>query len=208
MKIACLGWGSLIWKPGVLPLQQAWRRDGPALPIDFVRQSEGGELAAVICPTAPVTPVMWTLIDTVSVACARELLRLREKIPSAQPHCIGSVPAASRDVPFSATIARWATGQHLDGVVWTALPPCFKGEIGRSPTPEEAVAYLRELPDDKREHAELYLRSAPHFIKTALRDWIEEELRWVPNSASARELPLRQGAPWPATSRRRFPALR
>ena len=28
MKIACLGWGSLIWKAGALPVASQWHHDG------------------------------------------------------------------------------------------------------------------------------------------------------------------------------------
>ncbi len=33
MKIVCLGWGSLIWKPGDLKCNPEWQADGPVLPI-------------------------------------------------------------------------------------------------------------------------------------------------------------------------------
>ncbi|MDU1189996.1 MAG: hypothetical protein E6990_18890 [Enterobacter sp.] len=52
MKIACLGWGSLIWKSGALPVAGEWQTDGPSLPVEFCRVSDGGELATAICMNA------------------------------------------------------------------------------------------------------------------------------------------------------------
>jgi hypothetical protein len=47
MNIACLGWGSLIWKPCALPIASDWFNDVPELPIEFARLGDSGELAAL-----------------------------------------------------------------------------------------------------------------------------------------------------------------
>src|SRR5438105_135185 len=39
MRIAVLGWGSLIWNPRELRLASHWHPDGPLLPIEFARIS-------------------------------------------------------------------------------------------------------------------------------------------------------------------------
>jgi hypothetical protein len=48
MRIAILGWGSLIWKPNGLPMSGDWKRGGPVLPIEFSRVSSDGRLTLVI----------------------------------------------------------------------------------------------------------------------------------------------------------------
>ncbi len=187
MRIACLGWGSLMWKPGVLPAQLPWRHDGPALPIDFARVGDGGELAAVICPTAPFTKVMWTVLSTGSLAEAREFLRAREQIPSHQPWLVGDTVTCDPSQRFRAQIAKWARRRDIDAVVWTALPPRFDGDINRAPSEKEAVEYLAALPAGKAAHAELYIRSAPRFISTGIREAIEQQLGWYPYESAARD---------------------
>lgn len=48
MTIVCLCWGSLIWDAGELPVCSAWHADGPALPIEFARESADGRITLVV----------------------------------------------------------------------------------------------------------------------------------------------------------------
>ena len=54
MKIAILGWGSLIWDPGTLAydLKEGWSTEGPFLPIEFARISNKNRLTLVITDEA------------------------------------------------------------------------------------------------------------------------------------------------------------
>ena len=48
MKIAILGWGSLIWDKRDLPIVGDWQKDGPKLWIEFSRISRKGERAGCL----------------------------------------------------------------------------------------------------------------------------------------------------------------
>ena len=54
MKIAILGWGSLIWQPKDLKFDAniGWKEKGPILPIEFARISKDGRLTLVITKDA------------------------------------------------------------------------------------------------------------------------------------------------------------
>jgi hypothetical protein len=187
MKIACLAFGSLLWKPGAMQLASGWMPDGPPLPLEFARAADGGELAVVVCePDAvPLQPTWWTRLAGGSLDVARESLREREQVDRSHPEWIGSVEAhvparPSRRYPHDEAIAAWARRQGLDAVVWTALPPRIDGHEGRMPSAQEAVAHLERLTGDERAHARDYIRRVPRSIAPPYRIAIEARLGWLP----------------------------
>ena len=105
MKIACLGWGSLIWKSGALPVAGEWQTDGPSLPVEFCRVSDGGELATAICMNAPAVPVLWAWLEATTLSVACRALREREAIPEDRCDGIGSLLITGRDTGILTT---WA----------------------------------------------------------------------------------------------------
>ncbi|KTT50982.1 hypothetical protein SB11R_05205 [Pseudomonas oryzihabitans] len=179
MKIACLGWGSLIWKPAELPVASDWFADGPWLPIEFAREGDSGELATVLCDGVAEVQVLWALLSVDDLDAAREALREREGVPSEQPECIGSWPAGP-DTAFQGVIGDWARKQQLDAVVWTALPPRSRGLNQRMPTPEAALTYLRTLDPERQAHARDYIRRTPVAIDTAYRRLFQRTFGWRP----------------------------
>ena len=186
MRIACVAWGSLLWKPGELPLAGDWQPGGPALPLEFARVGDLGELAIVLCDGAPDAPTYWAELAVDDLDQARELLRQREAIEPRWAGLVGSLPADDADEgPWHPRIAAWARARNLDGVVWTALPPKSPGGASAMPTADEAVAYLRGLQDERAEHAECYVRRVPADIRTPYRQVIEERLGWTPQAATA-----------------------
>src|SRR5512136_2978246 len=64
MKIAVLGWGSLVWKPEPMKLKDRWHFDGPMLPIEFARISRSSStnlerLTLVPYHGSKLIPVLW-----------------------------------------------------------------------------------------------------------------------------------------------------
>jgi hypothetical protein len=174
MQIGCLGWGSLIWKPEALPLASEWFMDGPALPVEFSRVGDGGELATAICVNAPPCRVLWAAlaVDSLDAACAA--LREREAIPAAREDGVGAfIVGASATGP----LAQWASERQLDAVIWTALPPRLNAE-GQLPTAQDALVYLRSLTGEKLAHARDYIGQVPAQIDTPYRREIHRQLGW------------------------------
>lgn len=179
MNIACLGWGSLIWKPDSLPTQGAWHEDGPQLPIELSRVGDGGELATAISMNAPASPVLWVWLNVATVADACEALREREQIPAERSGGIGSLLVGDDD---PGPLARWGRAKGIHAVVWTALPPRFDGIEGRIPSGNDAVAYLANLTGEERDHARSYIEQIPEQIDTPYRRVIAQRLGWGPGA--------------------------
>ncbi len=78
MKIAVLGWGSLIWNPRELRISGEWHSDGPLLPVEFARVSQDERLTLVLYPEAEPIQVLWALSACPSLEEAEENLADRE----------------------------------------------------------------------------------------------------------------------------------
>ena len=172
MKIACLGWGSLVWDPRELPLRTEWFPDGPSIRVEFVRQSgkENGRITLVLLPSADAVTSLWAEMDSDDPEAAKELLRLREGKP--HRHHIGLWRNGEPEPGSLPGLSEWADARAVDAVIWTDLPPKFQGEEGRIPSAEEVAAYLQGLPTEPKAAAIEYIRRAPTQVDTAYRSAI------------------------------------
>ena len=180
MKIACIGWGSLIWNPGNLLIHRKWFEDGPFLPVEFLRKSTGGRLTLVLSNNIKPVRTLWSLMATEDLNIAIDSLREREGIPESKKNIsIGVFRSTdATDNHFSSEIKNWAVNLNLDAVVWTNLNSNFKDDESL-PSKEEAISYIRSLDINKRQNAEEYIRKAPRQIDTEFRRFFEMELGWT-----------------------------
>ena len=183
-KVACIGWGSLIWDPRTLAIRGEWNSDGPALPVEFARESDGRKITLVICPHVDRVRTRWVLLNVSTVDEARQNLGLRE-YDKATPNWIDrrigywDRTSGATSGTEAKTVAAWAAGHNLDAAVWTDLPFGFKAGGEVMPSFEEVVAHLKALVGEQREKAEEYVRRAPQEVSTVYRRGIEQELGWV-----------------------------
>lgn len=177
MRIACIGWGSLVWSPGVLQCKGEWRLDGPYLPLEFARTSKDGRLTLVLTDGAASVPALWAELDYADPETARQALAGRE---GSGQLSIGLWPGpVPRYAVGAADIASWAQSKTLDAVVWTALPPRFAGVDRRAPeSAQAAVEYLKGLEPEASTKAREYVEKAPAQVRTAFRTAFEEHLGW------------------------------
>lgn len=180
MRIGCIAWGSLIWKPDDLLVNKNWYDDGPQLPIEFLRTSQDGRLTLVISDSFPLVPTYWSLMTTSSIQEAIESLRKRENCPTAKPigilQRIDPVPENS----IKKKIHYWLQTKEIDAVIWTNLGPKFNNERGRIATMEQTLDYLSNLSSKEKELAKEYVQRAPAKIATIYRSKFEEILGWLP----------------------------
>lgn len=82
MRVAIIGWGSLIYDRGVLRLVDGWHKNGPPLPVEFARISGNGTISLVISPEHGTTvTTYWAESMEGDLPLARENLCDRERTP-------------------------------------------------------------------------------------------------------------------------------
>lgn len=179
MKIACIAWGALVWKPGVLRCSGACQVGGPSLPLEFARTSQDGRLTLVLLDGAPAVPTRYVELAYATGEQAQEALAGRE---GSGIESIGLWPGPEPKYPVGASvIASWAMEKGFDAVVWTALRPKFRGVFGQVPDNADAVLdYLRQLDPETSALAREYITRAPAEVRTPYREVIEAELGWLP----------------------------
>lgn len=175
MKIACLGWGSLVWNSGVLRCLGDWRTDGPELPLEFARTSRDKRLTLVLTLGARPVPSLWTELDYPSPEHAQEALAGRE---GCELPLIGCWPGYTPRHRLGAdAIAKWAGERGFEAVVWTALSPKFGERAGQAPaSAEDAVAYLLQLDAEAKARAREYIERAPAQVQTTFRPALQAAL--------------------------------
>jgi hypothetical protein len=181
MRIACIGWGSLIWQPENLLCNGTWYNDGPFLPIEYVRKSNDGRLTLVITDNAKPVQTLWTLMTTENLGTAITSLLTREGIPEAKRNSLIDSIASTDETTnkIKLIIKTWAIRLKLDAVIWTNLPPKFPNTIGRILTADEAINYLHSLDKEIKGKAEEYVRRTPKQIVTEFRNRFEREFGWT-----------------------------
>lgn len=191
MKIAIIGWGSLLRHPRGLPLASKWHSKGPQLPIEFSRLSSRNRLTLVIDEKAPLQPSYWALCGCEDLPEARKKLHEREgTLYLDRIHLIdesGKFDGHKEAHPITQAIGKWISASDgIDAAIWTGLGPKWPSEQRKrfgEWSHGAAIAYLHSLIDDGiHRNAELYFRHAPPSVDTELRRNVEEEFGWVRES--------------------------
>lgn len=192
MKIAILGWGSLIWNPGNLGINKeqgknGWFDDGPMLPVEFARISKDGRLTLVIVDKKEVESVqtLYGISKYTELDHAILDLAVRE---GCGKNKIGSyVKSEDEFVPdkfeCKNEIKSWIDEKEdIDAVIWTNLPEKYwylndeneKIDVDKT----KIIQYLDDLSSNKKALAEQYVRRTPVAVNTKMRQEIETKLEW------------------------------
>lgn len=180
-KIACIGWGSLLWDQQALPVVGDWKNDGPQLPIEFARESGRRRITLVICEGVQPVQTYWSLLGVTDLSSAISSLAKRENIINRIDTDIGRWNPATSECygTGGAAIASWAQAHGLDGAVWTSLPCGFQKFRNVMPSGSDVIAHLKCLEGAERKLAEEYVVKALPQIDTAYRRLIARELGWA-----------------------------
>lgn len=178
MKIACIGWGSLIWRPEGLKIQNHWFEDGPILPIEFTRISSDNRVTLIIDNQAKAVRTLWALMICVDLNEAKKSLMDREGVKrDSLVHSIGKNDQTQDGI--DSIIKIWLKEKDIDYAVWTGLS-FSKKTNNKRPSTQEIIEHLNKLKGNERRHAEEYIRKAPKQIDTEYRRIFEKEFGWQP----------------------------
>lgn len=186
MKIAILGWGSLIWYPKNLEFDKTldWNPNGPILPFEFARISKDGRLTLVITEKGSASNSLYSISTNNNLADALKNLAKRENCPESRIGYYNRLENkfSQEDLFFKETLLSWIEDTDIDAVIWTNLLEKWEttNDLNENMTvlPEKRIEYLKNLNPTKTRRAEEYIRYAPAQIKTKYRTQIEEELGW------------------------------
>jgi len=184
-EIACLGWGSLVWRPEDLKVRQPWLTDGPRVCVEFLRQSEDGRITLVLDASAAPVQACWAMMETGSFEGAVRSLAKRETGHETWTRNIAVWKTGDTSPRLIPDLQEWAAKRHLDGVVWTNLGAKFAG-VDKPPKVDEVVTYLKGLTGEQSVKAQEYVRRTPPQVATVYRRRIEEVLAWTPQDAAPR----------------------
>lgn len=168
MKIAILGWGSLIWDQRELPIDGNWQKGGPVLPIEFSRISSDGRLTLVIDEKNGVpVKTQYARSGSANLREAIEDLRKREDTLKSM---IGVVSQTINNTTTGFDMIKsWSTEEKWDAVIWTGLPSNFEDKEHVPFTVENGLVYLSGLFGEEKAAARKYIERAPEEVDTPLR---------------------------------------
>ncbi len=183
MKIAILGWGSLIWKPEKLEynIDFEWSEEGPILPIEFARISNDGRLTLVISDLVKEVRTLFAISTFESLEKAILNLALREgsNISTIGYYIKSNSKISPINFKHKNNIKNWIEqNDYVDAVIWTNLPENWKAKTKF----HDRIEYLLSLDEKASKTAEEYIRKTPEQINTELRSEIEEKLNWKFNA--------------------------
>ena len=183
MRIACLGWGSLIWNPGTLSVVGGWQADGPSLPVEFARESRDGRITLVICDGVVSVPTQWALLNVGDVRAAISSLAEREGITKRVNADIGFVDTTTgrSHGACASDVETWALAHDFACVVWANLPCGFRHSRFVMPSGEDVLAHLRGLDAEAHGAAREYVERTPAEVDTSYRRLIVASLGWKPS---------------------------
>ena len=182
MRIAIIGYGSLIWDLENLEphVSGSWNiGGGPQMPVEFSRISPKRKKALVLvidetlghaCKTCVIASNRNNLDEAVA-----DLAR-RERCPHDAVGVVTERSTASCGVP--AAVHNWLGASAFDAAIWTSLPANFHSETGEQFTHARGVDYLKTLKGESLGEAWRYIEYAPAVTSTPFRRHLAQDSFW------------------------------
>lgn len=177
MKIAIVGWGSLIKKLDGLPILGDWQTGGPILQIEFSRISNNGRITLVIDEiNGAKVGAFYAISFREDLEEAITDLKKREGTPNRNRIGFCNITDGSSNQwadkqhhQSCEVIRAWGAKNKFDAVIWTALTSNFQDKCKESFSVDGALSYLENLEPSKKQIAIEYIRDAPPEVLTPFR---------------------------------------
>ena len=181
MRIAIVGYGSLIWDLENLEpfVSGQWSLgSGPKIPVEFSRISPKRKKALVLvidhslkhqCATNIIKSSRPNIDDAINDLAARERCK---------PDMIGYLDKSGSTYKSFTDVEDWLEKSTYDGVIWTALPYNYELETGEKFSHESGVKYLQTLNADALAEAWRYIEFAPEVTDTPFRRFLQHNEFW------------------------------
>jgi hypothetical protein len=185
MRIACIGWGSVVWNPGALSIRRGWFEDGPFLPVEFARVSNDKRVTLVLQRGAPEVRTLWALMAEADLTKAIENLAVREGVTGKDrlkkiAHWSKGDNYGGECVDVIDRVEDWAKNLGLDAVIWTGLNVKKFCCLYHTDLKNKVLKHIKTLNSSEFLNAATYVRKAPKQIDTNVRRHLEIELGWYP----------------------------
>jgi hypothetical protein len=186
MKIAILGWGSLLWDQCAEfdKQHEDWQFDGPSLKLEFSRISETRNDALTLVldsDNGKSCQVAYALSKRNNPDDAICDLRCREGT-TLENICFYFADGSrkqprKRGIETLKSIQSWASGRKIDVVIWTNLESNFseKSKCKKSFSIDAALCHIQALDTEGKAKAAEYVWRAPKFIDTPLRRALQSQ---------------------------------
>lgn len=179
MKIAILGWGSLIWDPLNLAynIETNWSTEGPYLPIEYSRISIDGRLTLVISDKVKEIKTFFAIstYETLDQAILNLAIREGSNISTIGFFMKKNSQIFPSNFKHKNNIKIWSEqNDTFDAVIWTNLSENWVTKTKC----KNRIDYLLSLDKETAKKAENYIRKTPKQINTELRSKINDKLKW------------------------------
>lgn len=185
MRIAIIGWGSLIWSPRDLAIETKWRA-GPRLPVEFARTAKNGRVTLALAGTVH-SSAWWALSTHRTFEAASENLRQREGSAArdihftsdGQLHTASAEAISEQSLDAASMVHRWLRDTpDVEGAVWTGLPRNRFDPV--DDLSAQVITYLQSLRGETLDIARAYIENAPATVETPVRSSVQDQLGWMP----------------------------
>lgn len=176
VKVAILGWGSLIWdiQPDFDSQVGAWNNNGPVLPVEFCRISDSRKGALTLVTDRKLGTKVKTFYalsrqrNPYDAICD---LRSRERTIIEKIGCINLITGEeqSQDPEIAKIIKDWAKRESIQITVWTDLESNFRKKKNTDFSFNSALNHLENLSLEGIREAVKYIVRTPPQVNTDLR---------------------------------------